>query len=149
MIAGAMDKEVQVDKQTVTLEDFVARAEALFGTDRMNWRFVCPGCGHIASIREYKDAGAPEGAVGFSCIGRYLENCRDWLTGTGNGPCNYTAGGLLGIAPIELIGPDGKKSPCFALDESDAPAIYPLNLTQNQPPEGISNTVGQAEDSGK
>ena len=48
------------------------RAGLLVGADAMKWCFVCPACGNVASTQEYKDAGAPEAAVGFSCIGRYL-----------------------------------------------------------------------------
>lgn len=109
-----MDKKVETRR--VNLADFIAEAEQLFGKDRAGWRFVCPGCGHIASVQNYKDAGAPEGAVGFSCVGRWLGNGRDWVGQEGPGPCDYTTGGLINISPIILIDNEGKEHSYFDLD---------------------------------
>lgn len=90
------------------------KAEGLrrFGADPRAWQFVCPSCGHIASVADWKAAGAPDGAVAFSCIGRY--------TGDGNaaadkafkhagGPCNYTGGGLFRLNPVEVDFEDGNE----------------------------------------
>ena len=112
-------KGMTMSKRTVTLEEFKKEAVARFGLDKMDWKFVCPGCGHIASVRDYKDADAPEGAVGYSCLGRYLEEFRPWLGGEGPGPCDYTQGGLFGIAPVEIIADDGKKHCRFELAPSE------------------------------
>lgn len=48
-------------------------AVALFGENPMQWRFVCPSCGHVASVQDWKDAGATEGEVAFSCVGRHVD----------------------------------------------------------------------------
>lgn len=48
-----------------------AEGQRRFGTDPLEWQFVCPSCGHVASVKDWKTAGAPEGAVAFSCVGRY------------------------------------------------------------------------------
>jgi hypothetical protein len=87
------------------------RAEAVkrFGDDPMNWKFICPVCGHVASTKDYKEAGAPHGAVAFSCVGRWLpEEARDALGGEGDGPCNYTGGGLIKLNPVTIEDADFK-----------------------------------------
>lgn len=98
--------------------EWIAEGKRLFGHDWMKWRFVCPGCGHIASVQDWKDAGAGEGAVAFSCVGRWLDHQRDWLTGRGPGPCNYAGGGLFGINPVPIIMPDGTTKYGFDYDRS-------------------------------
>lgn len=99
-----------------SMDDFMTDAQERFGEDWLAWRFVCPGCGYVASVQDYKDAGAPEGAVGYSCIGRYVENGRSWLNGKGDGPCDYTAGGLFNICDT-AISTDGGLRYVFALAE--------------------------------
>ena len=91
----------------MTIEEYFDTATRLFGEDRAAWRWVCPGCGHVASYAEYERAGA-EGMAGFSCIGRALPECRDWLGGEGPGPCNYAGGGLFNISPVEIVPPAKK-----------------------------------------
>lgn len=96
---------LNADKTVYTMEEWIAEAERRFGADRLDWKFVCPSCGHIASAREYLDAGAPAGAIAFSCIGR-------WIKGTdakktfmhGGGPCVYAGGGLFGLNPVTIEG---------------------------------------------
>lgn len=85
-----------------TLAEYVSDAEHRFGVDRMKWRFICPACGNIASAEEYKLAGAPEGAVGFSCIGRWTGAKRSMFETDKPGPCDYTGGGLICISPVEF-----------------------------------------------
>lgn len=83
------------------------REEAIrrFGVVENNWRFVCPSCGHVASIRGWKDAGATDGQVAFSCIGRNLPGKpSEMLSGDIERPCNYAGGGLIGLNPIQIKG---------------------------------------------
>lgn len=87
-------------------EEWEKQGEELFGKDIMKWRFVCPACGCVISVKDYRDAGAPSGAIGFSCIGRYLNKCREAFGGNGKGPCNYAGGGLFGLNKVEV---DGEK----------------------------------------
>ena len=87
----------------VTLDQYIAEAEAKFGSDRLNWKFVCPACGHVSSAADYKAANAPEGAVGFSCVGRWTASPIDAFS-KGQGPCNYAGGGLFCINPVEIEG---------------------------------------------
>lgn len=101
-----------------TKDEFLDEGKQLFGPDYMNWKFICPACGHIASFEDYKKVHAPVEAVGFNCIGRYLKYSREAF-GSGPGPCNYTSGGLIRISPINIEGsyyfdfarPDQKTNP--------------------------------------
>lgn len=85
----------------MTHEEWYAEGKRLFGEDVMQWRFVCPSCGHIASVQDWKDAGAPEGAVAFSCVGRWMGSEKEIFDKSG-GPCNYAGGGLFGLNPIKV-----------------------------------------------
>lgn len=87
----------------MTKKEWAAKGEKLFGKDQMKWKFVCPSCGHIASVQDYKDAGAGSGAVAFSCIGRYLKKPNEAFQ-QGKSPCNYAGGGLIRINPLEVDG---------------------------------------------
>ncbi len=85
----------------MTVEEFRAEGERLFGPDEMLWCWKCPSCGHVASTQDYKDAGATSSAVGFSCVGRWTGATQDAFA-DGPGPCNYAGGGLIGINPIAV-----------------------------------------------
>jgi len=86
----------------MTVEEWRARGRELFGDDDMKWAFICPVCKHVATARDYREAGAGSGSVGFSCIGRFLPKCRDAFFEEGPGPCNYTGGGLFGLNPVRV-----------------------------------------------
>ena len=90
------------------------RAEAIrrFGTDEMDWRFKCPSCGYVASIRDWKAAGATIYQAAFSCIGRYTGSEKELGDRTG-GPCNYSGGGLIGLNPVTIELPEGKTARVF------------------------------------
>jgi len=83
----------------LTREEFLDEGQRLFGPDVLQWRFKCPACGHVATVQDWKDAGAPEGAVAYSCIGRYRQHARPAFA-MGAGPCDYTLGGLICIAEL-------------------------------------------------
>jgi hypothetical protein len=87
-----------------TLEQYQADAIERFGPDMMNWKFVCPACGHVASVADYKAAGAPEGTVGFSCVGRWSGAKRGAFEDGKPGPCDYAGGGLFCLNPVEVVG---------------------------------------------
>ena len=84
-----------------TREQWLAEGARRFGQDRMKWRFVCPSCEHEASTEDWKNAGAPSGAVAFSCVGRWAEPLAVEM-GTRPGPCNYAGGGLIGLNPVAV-----------------------------------------------
>lgn len=96
-----------------THDEWKAEGSRLFGNDPRRWRFVCPSCGHEASVQDWIDAGASDGEVAFSCVGRHTNPGRDAFV-NGSGPCNYAGGGLFAINPILVVYPDGKKQSVFA-----------------------------------
>lgn len=113
------------DMTAMTHAVWVAEGERLFGVDRMEWKFVCPSCGHIARTADWQAAGAPEGAVAFACVGRWLPNPStgeafagaDVIPAT---PCNYTGGGLFKLNPLLVEDLDGKAHRLFAFAEGAA-----------------------------
>lgn len=104
-----MKSKVEQQGRRLVSAEWLAEGERRFGKDQFAWRFVCPSCGHIASVSDYKAAGAPEGAVAFSCVGRWLPNPKDAFSGAG-GPCNYAGGGLFRVNPIILVTPAGESN---------------------------------------
>jgi hypothetical protein len=104
-------------KRYATLADWREEAVRRFGPDVSGWKFKCPVCGHVASVKDYKEAGAPEGATAFSCIGRYTGAVRDAFQKIQTpGPCNYTGGGLFKLNPVQ-IGEDDERLFEFAEPE--------------------------------
>lgn len=86
------DRLIAIDNsiKTVTHDEWIAEGEKLFGVDKLNWRFVCPSCGHVASVQDYMEALAPEFFVGFSCIGNYLPNSRKAYDNGDRTLCDYS-----------------------------------------------------------
>jgi len=105
----------------VTLAEWHQQAELEHGKDRMKWRFKCPSCGHEAAVEEWKAAGAPQGAVAFSCLGRYMgepSKAAEAAFKRQGGPCNYTSGGLFVINTLMVRMEDGTESPAFEVAEA-------------------------------
>lgn len=95
-----------------SIEEWRAEAVRLFGDNPMEWRFVCPSCGHVASIQDWKDAGATSGEAAYSCVGRRLEGSKQM--GEKPGPCNYAGGGLISLNPVIIKFKGGESSRVFA-----------------------------------
>jgi len=97
-----------------TKDAWEAKAIELFGKDPFGWRFVCPSCGYVAPVSAWRDAGAPENTVAFSCVGRWLKDTSDDQTFRNKGgPCTYAGGGLIGLNPVKVVSPDGKTHNVF------------------------------------
>lgn len=81
-----------------TRDEWLAEGVRLFGSGKeniMRWRFKCPRCGNIATIQEFKDAGAKEADEAVKkCIGRF----------TSAKGCDWTAYGLLDICTVHVDG---------------------------------------------
>jgi len=103
-------------QQTMTEEAWQAEAARRFGPHVRDWKFVCPACGHTASLAECRAAGMPDTTWAFSCIGRWLPKCRDAFR-KGDGPCNYAGGGLFGLNPVRVLRASGKTQDMFAFAE--------------------------------
>lgn len=102
------------DKKIIrmTKDEWMELGTKLYGSDFMKWKFVCPCCGHVQTVedfKQYKDKGATPDTARFNCIGRY-DGHMDSPMGTKPGPCNYTSGGLFRLAPIEITDGDKKYS---------------------------------------
>ncbi len=83
-----------------TTADWHAEGVRRFGSDEMKWKFVCPSCGHIASVEDWKKSGASERQVAFSCVGRHLPNAKSIFCKPG--PCDYSGGGLIPLNPVHI-----------------------------------------------
>jgi len=93
-----------------------------------NIAFTCPVCKHRQTISDYKAVNAPEGTIGFSCIGRFIDGCRNAFGGPGAGterpgPCDYAGGGLFPLNPITVIckNSDGSEEEIRIFDFADDP----------------------------
>ena len=103
---GARRTEARMIR-TITSKEWRSEGESLFGPNMMDWKFICPVCGHIAAGHDWKAAGSTPNAIGFSCVGRWLDSKRDAFEGKGNGPCNYAGGGLFKMNPVTVTPDDG------------------------------------------
>lgn len=82
-------------KNYKTVEEWRAEGKRLFGGDFMKWRFKCPRCGNVATVQEFKDAGAKGAdAACTCCIGRYVSDRG----------CDCAAFGLLDICDVHVNG---------------------------------------------
>lgn len=97
---------------TMTYAEWTAEATRRFGEHKRAWAFVCPSCGYVATVGDWMDAGASEGEVAFSCVGRRTENPKQ--IGERPGLCNYAGGGLFRLNPVKVIMPDGVEHNIFA-----------------------------------
>lgn len=109
--------------RTVTETEWRAEGERLFGPDQMQWRFVCPVCGHVAAVQDWKNAGATEGAAAFSCVGRWIEGSKQAFTRGSGGPCNYAGGGLFRLNPVTVVrdGDPNTRTNVFEFDRTTTP----------------------------
>lgn len=83
-------------KKVMTLEEWRKEGKKRFGEDIMKWKFVCPMCGHVASVQEFVDAGAEDPDSAYQeCIGRYIGKGSP-VSGDASG-CNWVAYGFFGM----------------------------------------------------
>ena len=97
-------KVEKIQFETMSLEEWTTKGKNLFGANYMLWEIVCPVCGHVARPVDWQKAGAPIGAVAYSCIGRWLPKKVRRLGEKGPGPCDYTGGGFFKFNPLTVEG---------------------------------------------
>ena len=115
----AQDAAKKREVLELTLEEWRELGEKVFGPNRNDWRYQCPICGHVAPQRAWIEAGAPAGAIGFACVGRWTGPRRTAFgDDSGPGPCDYTGGGLFGFNPIHVSLPDGRIVQLFPFDNN-------------------------------
>ena len=87
----------------MTQQEWIAEGRRRFGDDQLKWKFICPTCKHVAAVEDWHKAGAPDGAVAFSCVGCWLPGTtREAFASKGKGPCNYAGGGFFMLNPISV-----------------------------------------------
>jgi hypothetical protein len=102
--------------QKMTEAEWLAKGNELFGEDMLEWKFVCPICGHVQTpndFRPFKDAGATPDSARNECIGRYTLP-RGVAQGEGGQPCDYAGYGLIQVSPIRIAREGGRESQAFA-----------------------------------
>ena len=112
-----VDRHFKAAKALV-YDEWHSEGVSLFGPDEMKWRFTCPSCGYVATPEDWKNAGAPSGAVAFSCVGRWRPESTGVIFNKNGGPCNYAGGGLFGLNPVHILRPDGETHNIFAFDRA-------------------------------
>lgn len=110
--------------KTFTHADWLDLGRARFGENFDDWRFVCPICGNVASIgefRRFKEQGATPESAASECIGRYLPKSHKAFgtdePNTPKKPCDYAGYGLLRLSPWRVAFPDGTERHSFAFGE--------------------------------
>lgn len=93
--------------RTITHEEWKAEGVRRFGADQRKWAFVCPSCGHVATVADWIEAGADEGEVAYSCVGRRRGVGGEKAFKKSGGPCNYAGGGLFKLNPVQVTFGDG------------------------------------------
>ena len=99
--------EKKSEPREITYQAWLDEGKSRFGSDRKEWKFKCPVCGHVAFAKDWLTAGSDENGIAFSCVGRWLPKCRDAIYGKGKGPCNYSGGGLFQLNPVHIEYDDG------------------------------------------
>lgn len=82
-------------REVVTLAEWEAEGERLYGKERLDWRFRCPACGHVQTPREFKAAGQSPHAAYLNCASRFGLGGRQ--------DCKWTIGGLLKVGGRYVI----------------------------------------------
>lgn len=107
-------------------DEWFAEGERRFGKELMQWKFVCPICGNVAAIndyRPYKDQGADTDSATNQCIGRFVGTPYKAFGASAKErgkPCDYALFGLFKLPGVIVLMPDGKERLSFAFAEVTA-----------------------------
>lgn len=86
-------EEIKIYK---SVDEWRREGERRFGNDIMKVKFKCPMCGHVASVQDFKDAGAKSADCAYTeCLGRYKG--KGSPKKNDHSGCNWCAYGLFGI----------------------------------------------------
>lgn len=95
--------------KTMTVKEWRARGEALYGKNEREWKFRCVKCGNVQSAvlvdeRNPEQIGQIKSNwIYFACEGRKT-------AGVG---CDWSLGGLFTIHKLEVIDERGRRHPAF------------------------------------
>jgi hypothetical protein len=114
-----------------THADWIAEGKARFGASGLDWAFICPNCGDVATARDFPDQERER--IGQECVGRHRGALEGEPGPHGRGHatrgCNWAAYGLI-PGPVAVTMPDGTVVRMFAF----APAP--------QPPQSAAQILG-------
>jgi hypothetical protein len=100
----------------LSYEEWENTGTQLYGSDKKEWKFKCPSCGFVQTFNDFLKFTTKEeaqGMIGFSCIGRVMEEKGEFLGKKKKGsPCNYAGGGLFRINPVIIVS-EGKEQGYF------------------------------------
>ena len=91
-------------RKLISLNAYYLEGVRLFGNNPLDWRYICPVCGHIASAQDFINVGATTDRIGIACIGA-IKNPKQAFNpahGTGKGPCNYSGRGKFDFNPLHV-----------------------------------------------
>ena len=78
-----------------TLKQWQEEAERRFGKGALDWKFKCPVCGNVQTMRMFKEKGVDPNKAYYNCASRYGFG--------GRSDCKWTMGGLLSIGGVYVI----------------------------------------------
>lgn len=79
------------DQKVIKIADWLKELRSRFGEDDEDWKFVCPSCGHVQSVADFKAIGVDGTKAYYECISRYKN-----IDGkTNKKACKYTLCGLF------------------------------------------------------
>lgn len=107
------DSKPATKMRRITYAQWEAEGTLRFGESKPDWRFECPSCGHVATPRQWMAAGASEGEIAFSCVGRRTGAGEAKTFKRAGGPCNYAGGGLFKLNPVTVEFEDGTTGAIF------------------------------------
>lgn len=91
-----------------------------FGPNPDNWKFVCPVCGHVQSVADFKAIGKSPNFAYSCCIGRFTDNNDK----TGVKGCNYAVNGSISLNTTTVI--SDRYLPVKVFELAPAPSKSPL-----------------------
>ena len=128
-VPEALQTSTTEEVKEMSFDEWEEKGKQLFGDDPTKWRFQCPNCGHVQTMRDFIDlhdlgiyqGKSPETAY-FSCIGRFDTRIPRRKIGTLGDPkeyCNYTLGGLLPLVKTVVIGEDARHHRVFEFEDTE------------------------------
>lgn len=78
-----------------TYSEWMEEGKKRFGKNFENWKFICPACGHIQSVKDFLDLELDPNDAFRDCIGRHNGNMKPAGENNQFG-CNWCAYGLFG-----------------------------------------------------
>lgn len=75
----------EIKMKTLTFEEWEKEGNELFGKDKLDWKFVCPACGHVSSINDFRRYTKDADDAVKNCIGRFNGKGVSGFNGKDNG----------------------------------------------------------------